>query len=82
MKLAEAKVTSKGQITIPKKIRNRFNLTSGKVVVFMPEKNEVVMRSKPQDPLNNLLELRKKIKFSEQEIDEMIKESKKDWSKI
>jgi AbrB family looped-hinge helix DNA binding protein len=82
MKLAEAKVTSKGQVTIPKKIRAMFNLTSGKSVVFIPEKNEVIMKPKPKNPLDDLLKLREEIRFSEQEIDEMIMESKKEWSKI
>jgi AbrB family looped-hinge helix DNA binding protein len=82
MKMEEAKVTSKGQITIPKNIRTTLGLKTGGRVVFIPEGREVIMIAKTQDPLKELIELRKEIKFSKREIEEMIKESKKEWSKF
>ena len=36
-----AKVTSKGQITIPKAVRKRLNLEEGDLVVFYEDENEL-----------------------------------------
>jgi AbrB family looped-hinge helix DNA binding protein len=82
MKPEEAKLTSKGQITIPKNIRTALGLKAGEKVVFIPENREVIMLPKTKTPLKRLLELRKEIRFSQKEIDEMIRESKKEWSKF
>lgn len=75
----EATITSKGQITIPKKLRDRFNLEEGTKITFMVEENEIIMMPE-EDPLERLKRLRKKIKFSEKDLQEMIAESKKAWS--
>jgi AbrB family looped-hinge helix DNA binding protein len=80
MRIEEAKITSKGQITIPKAVRNALGLKAGEKVVFIPEHGEAVMLPKTKDPLKRLLELREEIRFSQQEIEEMIKESKREWS--
>ena len=40
--LVSAKMTSKGQITIPKAVRNRLNLEEGDLVVFYEDENENV----------------------------------------
>ncbi|MCM8803597.1 MAG: AbrB/MazE/SpoVT family DNA-binding domain-containing protein [Candidatus Omnitrophica bacterium] len=82
MKLEEAKLTSKGQITIPKNIRIALGLKTGEKVIFIPENREVIMLPKTKTPLKRLLELRKEIRFSQREIEEMIRESKKEWSKF
>ncbi|HND62586.1 MAG TPA: AbrB/MazE/SpoVT family DNA-binding domain-containing protein [Opitutaceae bacterium] len=39
-------VTSKGQVTIPLRIRNRFGLKPGTAVEFVVERNKVVIRPK------------------------------------
>lgn len=39
-----AKVTSKGQITIPKEIRKKLDLRPGSKVVFLNIGNEIVIR--------------------------------------
>ena len=75
----EAKLTSKGQITIPKEIRKELGLKAGKKVVFILEGKRAVMLPKVKDPLKRLEELRKEIHFTRQEIQEMMKESKKGW---
>lgn len=82
MKPEEAKLTSKGQITIPKNIRTALGLKVGEKVIFIHENREVVMLPKTKTPVKRLLELRREIRFSQREIEEMIRESKKEWSKF
>ncbi len=41
---ATAKVTSKGQITIPKVIRDTLGLREGSVVAFEPKEGEAILR--------------------------------------
>lgn len=77
----EATVTSKGQITIPKEIRDRLGLTRGETVSFeFTDEGEVVMR-KSDDPLTELRDLRGEITFSESDIEAMKRDSKRQWSK-
>ncbi len=79
----EATVTSKGQVTIPHEIREALGLKTGEKIVFIEREGEVVMRPKIKNPVARLRELRKKLpKISEEEIDRMIKESNKEWSKF
>jgi AbrB family looped-hinge helix DNA binding protein len=83
MKPEEAKLTSKGQITIPKTIRTALGLKAGEKVVFIRENREVIMIPKTKEPLKELEKIRKEVPlFTEEEIKRMIKESKKEWSKL
>ena len=41
-----AKITSKGQITLPKPIRNSLNVEAGDRVVFLEINGEIVVRAK------------------------------------
>ena len=77
--MQESTITSKGQVTIPKEIREHFGWKDGEKIVFLERENEVVIRPKIKDPVKKLRELRKQIRFSEKEIDDMIRESKKAW---
>lgn len=47
-----AKVTSKGQITIPKQIRKRLNLKEGDKVVFITEGDKVVLENSTKIAIN------------------------------
>lgn len=47
-----AKVTSKGQITIPKEVRDRLGITEGDQIVFRLEAHRAVLAKTP-----NLLDL-------------------------
>lgn len=78
----EATVTKKGQVTIPKAIRDRLGLKKGTKVYFELRGKEAVMLLEEKDPLEELRQLRKEIQFSEKEIQSMIEESKKIWSKV
>ncbi len=39
-------ITSKGQVTIPQRIRNRYGLKPGTAVEFVTERNKVQLRPK------------------------------------
>lgn len=75
----EATVTSKGQITIPKEVRESLELKSGKKIVFVIRGKEAIMMPKSKNPLKELRKMRSEIHFTHKEIQEMIKESKKAW---
>lgn len=78
----EATITSKGQVTIPKEIRERLALERGEKVSFeLTEDGRVVLR-KTGDPLDELRDLREEIGFSERDIASMRRESKRQWSKF
>lgn len=49
-----AKVTSKGQITIPLQIRKRLKLKEGDKVFFIEEKGHIVVRNAAQVALGTL----------------------------
>ncbi len=65
---AKAKVTIKGQVTIPKKIREKLNIRPSDFVLFVRKGNEVVIK-----PARTLLDLRGLIKT-----DKKIE----DWEKV
>jgi len=65
---AKAKVTIKGQVTIPKKIREKLNIRPSDFVLFVRKGNEVVIK-----PARTLLDLKGVIKT-----DKKIK----DWEKL
>ncbi len=78
------KVSLKGQITIPKKIRNKLGLTPGDFVLFTEEEGAVVLkkaRISPEEEFNKLVTtLDKKIKklgITDQDIEDAIKWSRK-----
>ena len=75
--MPEATITSKGQVTIPKEIREYLDLKEGEEIVFIKRGDEVSIRPKIKDPVKELRKLREKLpRITEKEIDEMIKESK------
>ncbi len=43
--VATAKITSKGQITLPKEVRELLDVDTGSVVVFEKEDDKVVIKS-------------------------------------
>jgi len=65
---AKARITIKGQVTIPKKIREKLNIQPSDFVLFVRKGNEVVIK-----PARTLLDLRGLIKT-----DKKIE----DWEKV
>lgn len=60
------RVTSKGQVTIPGKIRRKLNLATGDYLLFYPRKNEVQIKKvllSPEEEFDKLAErIEKKFK--------------------
>ncbi|HYO46415.1 MAG TPA: AbrB/MazE/SpoVT family DNA-binding domain-containing protein [Gemmatimonadota bacterium] len=51
----KTKITERGQVTIPKYLRERLGLRAGQVLVVREEGGEVVMTKQlPLDPLENV----------------------------
>ncbi len=78
----EAKLSKKGQVTIPKSIREKLGLEPGKKISFDVVGKEAVIYPEIKDPLEELKKLREDIQFDEEEIEEMIESSKSKWSKL
>jgi AbrB family looped-hinge helix DNA binding protein len=74
--MSQATITSKGQITIPKDVRNILHLESGsKVDFFINDNGEAVMRSlsKTTEDVFGILSSPKRGKVSIREIDRKLK---------
>jgi len=52
--MAYAKLTSKGQITIPKPVREKLGLRTGSLVTFDPFEEFYLMKPLHEDPLDEL----------------------------
>jgi AbrB family looped-hinge helix DNA binding protein len=76
----DATITSKGQVTIPKRIRKQLGLGSGSEVTFILRGDEVRLVPKEGDALDQLRSLRDRIQFDSDEIQQFQKESKQQWS--
>ena len=71
--MGRAKITSKGQITLPKDIRDQLGLESGDEVEFYLEKGKYLMRKVP--PVSRLAEWRGFLKeFAGQRSDDLVDE--------
>ncbi len=51
-----AKVTSKGQITIPKSIREKLELKEGSKVIFLQRGNEIIVKNSAMLALEEIQE--------------------------
>ena len=81
-----AKITSKGQITIPVQIRKKLKLKEGDKVFFYEEKGKVIFQNASQVALANfqkeMIGEAKKAGFkSEEDVIDYINEIRKDESK-
>ena len=59
--MEEAKISSKGQIVIPKYLRDSLGLKEGTIVVISKHENKLTIMKKPQDPLTALTETGSKV---------------------
>ncbi len=75
-----SRVSSKGQVTIPKQVRNRLKIAPGDFVLFEEEKEKVVLkkaRLSPEEEFDKLIAvLDKKVKklgITDKDIEDAIK---------
>ncbi len=59
--MEEVRISSKGQLVIPKYIRDALALSSGKVVLIGLQENKIIILPKPEDPVKALEQAGKKI---------------------
>ena len=77
-----AKVTTKGQVTIPKAIRDLLNLKEGSKIIFIQKGNDIVIKNSAMLSLEKLQdafdgEAERLGLETEEDVVEMIKESRK-----
>lgn len=78
----KATVTSKGQVTIPKQIRDAFEIEEGEQIQFtLTEEDELVIR-RTIDPMERLKGVRKKLAPLDVDVDELRQASKTEWSTV
>ena len=53
--MVKSRISSKGQITLPKRIRDALGLAPGEEVVFELREGEVVLKPRRRVPLEDLL---------------------------
>lgn len=77
---ADATVTSKGQVTIPKEIRDRLGIDAGQELEFSVEDDAITVRPK-KPAIDRLRDVREQVAAVEFDIDlaAMRRESKRAW---
>jgi len=76
----DATVTSKGQVTIPKRIRDELGLTAGTEVEFVLEEDGTV-RVRPKEPaMDRLRAVKKQLADHDVDIETIRREVKAEWS--
>jgi AbrB family looped-hinge helix DNA binding protein len=76
----DATITSKGQVTIPKRIRDELGLTAGTEIEFIIEEGGTI-RVQPKDPpLHRLRTVKEKLADYEIDLETMRRESNTAWS--
>lgn len=76
----EATVTSKGQLTIPKEVRERLNIEPGEKVVFrFDEEGGVRLVNVPSDPMDRLDAAQDRAASLELDAQELIDREREQW---
>lgn len=75
----EATVTSKGQVTIPKRIRDALDIDAGTEVEFVLEDDGTISVRPKRPPMNRLREIKERLAGRDVDIDRMRRESKDAW---
>jgi AbrB family looped-hinge helix DNA binding protein len=78
----DATITSKGQVTIPKRVRDALDLEPGEKLEFVvSEAGELCLRRK-RDPMDRLRDVREHLAPLEIDVDELRHRSKTDWDSV
>lgn len=79
----EATVTSKGQITIPKEVRDRMDVEEGEKVLFrFDEDGSVRLVAVPADPMERLEHVRERTQSLELDATELIEREREQWDRF
>ena len=78
----KATLSKKGQVTIPKWVRDELGLTTGSKISFEVIGKEAVIHPVYDKPIEELKKLKNDIRFSKKEIKKMLEDSKESWSKL
>ncbi|HYB04304.1 MAG TPA: AbrB/MazE/SpoVT family DNA-binding domain-containing protein [Nitrososphaerales archaeon] len=70
-------ISEKGQVTIPKEIRDALQLKAGDKVVFIERANEILVRKAKTKRLSEILENQKPWKWGSLEFQ---RKARKEWS--
>lgn len=78
----EATVTSKGQLTIPKEVRQRLNIEPGEKVIFrFDEEGGVRLVNVPSDPMDRLDAAQERAAPLELDAQELIDREREQWDR-
>ena len=77
--MKESKITLKGQIVIPKELREELNIKTGERLIVKKIDRKILLIPKPKDPIQFLLDIAKKIKLGDMRAE--IKEFRKEIGK-
>lgn len=79
----DATVTSKGQITIPKEVRDRLEIEEGEKVLFrFEEDGSVRLVVVPSDPMDRFDEVRERARAIEVDLQELIEREREQWDRL
>ncbi len=76
----EATVTSKGQVTIPKRVRERLGIDEGETVSFRINDDGTATLQPETDPMEQLREVQDRLAPLSVDVDELRREAKQAWS--
>ena len=75
-KIFEVKITSKGQMVIPKALREKYNLKKGVRAKIIETKDGILLKASLEGPWTGLRGMMKK-DWKDQDLDQLIKEARK-----
>jgi antitoxin PrlF len=75
-----ATITSKGQVTIPKRIRDELELTAGTEIEFIVEEDGTIRVQRTEPALQRLRTVKEQLAEHDVDIEQMRRESKSAWS--
>ena len=75
----DATVTSKGQVTIPKRIRDRLGLDAGTEVEFTLEEDGTIRVRPKEPPLERLRAVKEQLAEHDVDVEKLRRESKAAW---
>lgn len=75
-----ATITSKGQVTIPKRIRDELGLTAGTEVEFIIEEDGTIRVQPKEPPLQRLRTVKEQLADYDVDITQLRRDSKTAWS--